>query len=202
MLEEILAYISSLDISWIYVILFFFSFIENVFPPSPSDVIVVVGASLIASTSIGFVPVLIITSLGSALGFILMYYVGYFLSEKVLRSGKLKFVSQDALHKTDEWFSKYGYWIILTNRFLPGTRSVISFFSGVHELHVLKTFLFALISAFLWNIIIIYFGMTLGNNVELIDYYLSTYSNIGIGLTILVLLIFGIRYLLKKKQNV
>jgi len=201
MLEEILIYISSLDSIWIYFILFFFSFIENVFPPSPSDVVVVVGASLIVSTSIGFIPVLFITSIGSALGFILMYYVGFFLSEKVLRSGKIKFVSKDALNKTDEWFSKYGYWIILANRFMPGTRSVISFFSGVHELHVLKTFLFALISAFLWNIIIIYLGMTLGNNVELIDYYLTTYSNAGIGLTILVCVIFVIRYFLKKKQN-
>jgi membrane protein DedA with SNARE-associated domain len=202
MLEEILVYISSLDAAWIYIILFFFAFIENVFPPSPSDVVVVVGASLIVSTSIGFVPVLLITSIGSALGFMVMYYVGYFLSEKILRTGKLKFISADALSKTDEWFSKFGYWIILANRFLPGTRSVISFFSGVHELHVFKTFLFALISAFLWNIIIIYLGMTLGNNVELIDYYLTTYSNIGIGLTILVVLIFTIRFLVKKKQNV
>ncbi len=201
MLEEILVYISSLDATWIYFILFFFSFIENVFPPSPSDVVVVVGASLIASTSIEFIPVLFITSIGSALGFILMFFVGYFLSEKVLRSGKLKFVSQDALHKTDEWFSKYGYWIILANRFMPGTRSVISFFSGVHELNVAKTFLFAFISAFFWNLIIIYLGMTLGNNVELIDYYLTTYSNIGIGITILVVGILGVRYILKKKQN-
>jgi membrane protein DedA with SNARE-associated domain len=201
MLEEILVYISSLEATWIYFILFFFAFIENVFPPSPSDVVVVVGASLIVSTSIGFVPVLFITSIGSALGFLVMYYVGFFLSEKVLRSGKIKFISKDALSKTDEWFSKYGYWIILANRFMPGTRSVISFFSGVHELHVFKTFLFALVSAFLWNFIIIYLGMTLGNNIELIDYYLTTYSNIGIGLTILVVIIFTIRFLVKKKQN-
>ena len=202
MLEEILVYISTLETTWIYFILFFFSFIENVFPPSPSDVVVVIGASLIVSTSIGFIPVLFITSIGSALGFIVMYYVGYFLSEKVLRTGKLKFVSQDALHKTDDWFSRFGYWIILGNRFMPGTRSVISFFSGVHELHVFKTFLFALISAFLWNILIIYLGMTLGNNVELIDYYLTNYSNVGFGLTILVIIFFVIKYYLKKKKNV
>ena len=96
MLEEILVFISSLDATWIYLLLFFFAFIENVFPPSPSDIVVVVGASLIATTSIEFIPVLFITSVGSAVGFILMYYVGYFLSERVLRSGKLKFVSQDA----------------------------------------------------------------------------------------------------------
>ena len=202
MLEEILVYISSLDDTWIYFILFLFSFIENVFPPSPSDVVVIVGASLIASTTIGFIPILFITSIGSALGFIVMYYVGYFLSEKVIRSGKLSFVNENALSKTDDWFSNYGYLIILANRFLPGTRSVISFFAGVHELHVFKTFVFALISAFAWNTIIIYLGMTLGNNVELIDYYLTTYSNIGIGITIIVALIFSIRYFIKKKKNV
>ena len=200
MLEEILLYIGSLDTVWIYLILFFFAFIENVFPPSPSDVVVVVGASLIASTSVGFIPVLLITSVGSALGFILMYYIGFFLSEKVLRTGRIKFIEKSSLEKTDAWFSKYGYWIILANRFLPGTRSVISFFSGVHELDVKKTFIFALISAFLWNILIIYVGMTLGNNVELIDYYLTTYSNIVVGVTILILLLL-IRFLIKKRKN-
>jgi len=201
MLEEIVAYLSSLDITWIYIILFFFSFIENIFPPSPSDVVVVVGASLIASTSIGFIPVLFITSIGSALGFILMYYVGLLLSEKVLRTNKLKFISPAALQKTDEWFAKYGYMIILANRFLPGTRSVISFFTGVHELNVFKTFLFALISAFLWNTIIVYLGMTLGNNIELIDYYLQTYSNIGLGITALIVLYFIVKYLIKRKTG-
>jgi membrane protein DedA with SNARE-associated domain len=202
MLEEILLYIGSLNNTWIYIILFFFAFIENIFPPSPSDVIVVVGASLIASNGLGFLPVLLITSIGSALGFILMYYVGFFLSEKVLRTEKLKFINQDALHKTDLWFAKYGYWIVLANRFLPGTRSVISFFSGVHELNVIKTFVFALISAFLWNVIIIELGMMLGNNVELIDYYLTTYSNVVVALTVIVLIILAVRYYFKKKKNV
>ena len=85
---------------------------------------------------------------------------------------------------------------------MPGTRSVISFFSGVHELNVIKTFVFALISAFLWNVIIIDLGMMLGNNVELIDYYLTTYSNIVIALTVIVLIILAVRYYFKKKKNV
>lgn len=201
MLEEIIAYVSSLDVTWIYFILFFFAFIENVFPPSPSDVVVIVGASLIATTTMGFIPVLFITSIGSALGFILMYYIGYFLSEKILRTGKLKFVNQEALHKTDKWFSKYGYWIIFANRFLPGTRSVISFFAGVHELKVGRTFLYSLISAFLWNVIIIYLGMTLGNNIPLIDYYLSAYSNIIVAITVVVILFFLIRYFVQKRKS-
>lgn len=201
MLQEILTYIGSLDTSYIYLVLFFFAFIENVFPPSPSDVVVVIGASLIASTGVEFLPVLLITSIGSALGFILMYFVGFYLSEHILRRGKLKFISQESLNKTDEWFSKYGYWLILANRFLPGTRSVISFFSGVHELHLGKTFINALISATLWNTLIIFMGMELGNNAEKIDYYLTTYSNIVVGLTVLVAVIILVRYWIYKKRK-
>jgi membrane protein DedA with SNARE-associated domain len=201
MLEDIILYMGSVGPGWIYVVLFFFSFIENVFPPSPSDVVVVVGATLIASTSLGYLPVLFITSLGSALGFILMYYAGKLFGDKVIRSGKLKFLSEEDISKTDLWFTKYGYKLILANRFLPGTRSVISFFAGMYELELGKTFIFASISAFAWNAIIIYLGMVLGNNVEQIDYYLSTYSTIIIILTVIVILIFAVRYFIKRARG-
>ncbi len=201
MLESVLTYIASLDLVWIYFVLFFFAFIENIFPPSPSDVVVIVGATLISSTELGFLPLLFITSIGSALGFILMYYMGFLLSEKVLRSGKLKFINKEAIDKTDRWFSKYGYWLILANRFLPGTRSVISFFAGVSELNVFKTFILAAISAFCWNFLIVNLGMWLGNNLALIDYYLSTYSKIIIILTIIAAIAFIFRYFYRKKKN-
>ncbi len=201
MLESALQLIQSVEPGYIYLVLFFFAFIENVFPPSPSDVVVIVGATLIASTPIGFIPVLILTSVASALGFILMYGVGYFFGEKILRKGKIKFIHKDDLEKTDRWFARYGYWLILANRFLPGTRSVISFFSGVHELNMLRTFLFASISAFAWNALIIYFGMQLGTNIPLIDYYLTAYSKIIIGITALVIIIFVIRFFKKRKRS-
>ncbi len=201
MLEQILTHLNSIDPVWIYFILFFFSFIENVFPPSPSDVVVIIGSTLIASTSLGFAPVLFITSIGSALGFILMYYLGKLFGEKILRSGRLKFVDEQSLYKVDVWFRKHGYKLILANRFLPGTRSVVSFFSGMHELHLLKVFIFSAISAFMWNAVIIYMGMKLGQNVEKIDSYLSAYSNIIIALTLIVIIFFVIRYFLKRGKK-
>lgn len=201
MLEEILSYISTVDTEVIYLILFFFAFVENVFPPSPSDVVVVVGASLIASTDLSYIPILLITSIGSAMGFVLMYYVGMLFGEKLLRRGKIKFIHRDDIEKADRWFNKWGYKLILANRFLPGTRSVISFFSGVHELNVWHTFLYAAISAFLWNALIIWLGMIVGNNVQLIDYYLSTYSTaIGI-LTVIVFAVILIRIFWRKKKE-
>ncbi|HEX2961466.1 MAG: DedA family protein [Ignavibacteria bacterium] len=203
MLEDIIAYISSLSPFWVYITLFFFSFIENVFPPSPSDVVVIFGASLITGGDqhIGFIPVLLITSLGSSAGFMLMYYVGMTLGEKAVRHKKLKFISPESIAKTDEWFKKYGYKLIIFNRFMPGTRSVISFFSGFSELDAKKTFIYATISAFAWNVIIIWLGVILGNNIEAIDKYLAIYSNAVIGLTLLAVLAIVIRQILLKQKR-
>ncbi|MBU0475716.1 MAG: DedA family protein [Bacteroidetes bacterium] len=201
MLESTLLFMSHLDPILIYLILFLFAFTENIFPPSPSDVVVVVGASLIATTTLEFIPVLLITSFGSSLGFMLMYLVGKLFGEKIIRSGKLKFITQEGLSNTDIWFNKWGYKLIVANRFLPGTRSVISFFAGVYELELIKTFVFSTISAFAWNVLIIEVGMFLGNNVESIDYYLSTYSLIGSIIAAVVILYFALKYYLKRKRN-
>lgn len=192
---------SNLDPALIYLVLFFFAFIENLFPPSPSDVVVVVGASLIATTSLEFIPVLIITSFGSSIGYMLMYLMGKLFGEKIIRSGRISFITQEGLSNTDIWFNKWGYKLILANRFMPGTRSVISFFTGVYELEVLRTFIYSTISAFAWNMLIIYAGMLLGNNVEIIDYYLSTYSKIGIGISIFIIGFFVVKYFLGKKKK-
>lgn len=201
MLEQLFAYLQTLDPVWVYFVLFFFSFIENVFPPAPSDFVVIIGAALIAGTSFGFIPILVITSIGSAMGFILMYYLGKLFGEKILRTGRLKFVDQDSLFRIDNWFRKYGYELIIANRFLPGTRSVISFFSGMHELKITKTFIYSAISAFAWNAVIIYAGMKLGQNIEKIDYYMTAYSNIILSLTLLVIAFFIFRFFYKRRKR-
>ncbi|NMB81825.1 MAG: DedA family protein [Ignavibacteria bacterium] len=201
MLQDIVNFISTLDPTLIYLTLLFFSFIENIFPPSPSDVVVVIGSTLIAKTAIGFIPILLITSFGSATGFIVMYYVGEYLGEKLLRKGKLKFIKQESLEKADIWFHKYGYKLILINRFVPGTRAVMSFFSGVHRLKPLPTFIYAAISSFFWNTILIWLGVLLGQNVSLIDYYLNTYSHIILIITAVVVIYILYKFWKRKKSK-
>ncbi len=201
MLQEIISYISTLDPALIYVVLFFFAFIENIFPPSPSDFVLLVGATLISKSTLGFIPILLLTSVGSAIGFIVMYLIGEFFGEKVLRSGKFKFIKQESLDKADRFFHKYGYNIILINRFLPGTRAVVSFFSGVHKLKPTRTFIYAGVSSFVWNAILIFLGIQLGNNLELVDKYLSEYSQIILAITAIIIIIVLVRFWVKKKKS-
>jgi membrane protein DedA with SNARE-associated domain len=200
MLEQIISYIGSLSPILIYLVLFFFSFLENIFPPSPSDIVIIVGSTLIAHSAIGFIPILILTSIGSALGFIVMYYIGEYLGVKLIRSGKFKFITKELLDKADAFFHKHGYNIILINRFMPGTRAVVSFFCGVHRLKPTRTFIYAGVSSFLWNALLIFLGLQLGKNLDLVDKYLSKYSQIILGLTVLLIIFFIIKFWLKKKK--
>ena len=201
MFESILNQISSFPPVWIYITLFLFAFVENVFPPSPSDFVVVVGGSLIATGTIDFIPTLILTSLGTIIGFMVLFYIGSTVDKKVIHSGKFKFIPVDAIDKVEIWFKKYGYGIILANRFMPGTRAVISFFAGLSHLDVKKTIILSTISAFAWNALILYLGYIFGDNVELVDQYLTTYTNIVIGITVVVALFFIIRFYLRKKKS-
>ncbi len=201
MIEHVLDFISQLTPFWIYIALFFFSFIENVFPPSPSDLVIVVGGSLIGTGELHFIPTLLITTAGSVIGFMTLFYIGTQLDRRVIQAGKIKFISVEALTKVELWFKKWGYWIILANRFLPGTRSVISFFAGLSELEFKKTAVLATVSAFIWNAIIIYLGLLFGNNIEVIDSYLSTYSNIAWGITGIAAVLIALGFIIKKRKT-
>jgi len=201
MLEQIISYIGTLDPALIYLVLFFFAFIENIFPPSPSDFVVLFVATLIAKSTLGFIPILLITSIGSGVGFIVMYLIGEFFGEKILRKGRFKFIKEESLNKADLFFHKYGYNIILINRFLPGTRAVVSFFCGVHRLKPARTFVYAAVSSFFWNALLIFLGIKLGENLELVDYYLSQYSHIILILTALILTFVLIKFWMKKKKS-
>ncbi len=201
MFENILTDISRLTPFWLYVVLFFFSYIENVFPPSPSDLVVIIGGSLISTGTIHFLPTLILTTVGSVLGFMTLYLFGSQLDKKIIRAGKIKFISIEALDKVEKWFIKYGFGIILANRFMPGTRSVISFFAGLSELDAKKTVILSTISALIWNSIIIYAGILFGNNIPMVDKYLSAYSNIVLIITAAVVVILILKYFLSKRKK-
>jgi len=203
MIENILSHISDMSPFLIYLVLFLFSYVENVFPPSPSDLVVVIGGSLIATDAINFIPTLILTTVGSVLGFMTLYYLGSQVDKKVIRAGKMKFISAQAVDTAEKWFNKWGYTVIIANRFLPGTRSVISFFAGLSELKVLRTVILATVSAFVWNAIIIYLGTIFGNNIELVDFYLSRYQTVVLILTGVAILFFVIKhFFFNKKKSV
>ncbi|MEO8232149.1 MAG: DedA family protein [Ignavibacteriota bacterium] len=201
MFETILSEFSNFTPFWIYLTIFFFAYIENLFPPSPSDMVVVIGGSLVATGYLHFIPTFLFATAGSLLGFLTAFIIGWQFDKKLIHSGKIKFINVQSFEKVEKSFRKYGYYLIVANRFLPGTRTVISFFAGMSRLNVNKTTVLSLISSAIWNTILIYLGITFGKNIDLIDGYLKTYSNIILIITGLVILVFIVRYFIKKRKT-
>lgn len=201
MIEELLARISGLTPILIYILLFTFAYIENLFPPSPSDMVIVIGGSLIGTGYLSFVPALVFSTGGSTAGFLTAFAIGWQLDKKLLHSGKLKFITVEAVERVENAFRKFGYYLIVANRFLPGTRAVISFFGGMSRLNVHKTLILSALSSLLWNIVLLYLGIMFGKNVGVVDKYLKTYSNIVVAVSVAIVVFFVVRYFINKKKK-
>jgi membrane protein DedA with SNARE-associated domain len=201
MLESAIEFVQQLSPLGVLLFACLITFTENVFPPSPSDLILVFCGTLVGLGTVGFVPLTLMATLGSTIGFAVMYWFGLKFETNAVEKKKLKFIPEEAIYKVEGWFQKWGYWLIVVNRFMSGTRAVISFFAGMSRLNFLKTLSLSAVSALLWNGILVFMGMKLGENWRIIGEYLSTYGTIiGIILAI-VAIFFALRWFLKKKKS-
>ncbi|MCK9209410.1 MAG: DedA family protein [Ignavibacteriaceae bacterium] len=200
MFEHLFASLSTYNPILIYGLIILIPFIENLFPPSPSDIVLVLAGSLIVNGPINFFVALILSTVGSEIGFMVVYYIGQQTDRKIVHAGKLKFISPEAVIKAEQWFVKYGYALILFNRFLAGIRAVISFFAGLSELNVKRTFIYSTISAIAWNAILLALGILFGYNLSSIDQFLSNYTYRILIVSAIVAIYFLARYLLKRKD--
>jgi membrane protein DedA with SNARE-associated domain len=194
-MEQFVNFLASLNPIWIYCVAGGIAYIENIFPPLPSDVILVAAGSLAGLGRVDFAVLLIISTLGSTAGFVTMFKVGDWFGIRILETGKLKYIPLEKVHKVEAWFKTYGYWVVIANRFLAGTRAVISFFTGMSELSLWRTTLLSSLSSLLWNFILLYAGRELGKNWKEISFYLETYGKVvSIFVILLILLFVGRNY--------
>ncbi|MEL7833801.1 DedA family protein [Fodinibius sp. Rm-B-1B1-1] len=190
-IQEAVQLINTLPPLSIYLVFFLVAYVENIVPPIPGDVLVAFGGYLAAESVIGLVPVLILTTIASVVGFMSMYWIGSrwgtLIEKKKNKFWLLRFIPIKYLNKVQNWMQRWGMGVVLANRFLAGTRSVISLTAGLSHTRISSTIIYSTISSLLWNGILLGFGWVVHENWQLIGKYLSIYGRIilaGIGLFI------------------
>jgi membrane protein DedA with SNARE-associated domain len=186
---------------WVLIISFFITFLENVFPPAPCDSILVFTGTLVGIGVVGFVPLMLFATAGSTLGFIVMFWLGRQFGIRVIRSNRIKFINEDNIKKPEKWLNKYGYYLISINRFLSGTRGVLSFLAGISKMKSTPTFLAAGVSALVWNILLIYLGLALGENWQLANEYIQDYGKIILPIAIVAVIAYIIFVIIKNNKK-
>jgi membrane protein DedA with SNARE-associated domain len=178
------AWMKALPPVWAYLTLLVIAYGENVMPPIPGDMVVVFGGYMAGLGLLDLGMVIVLSTVGGALGFMSMYAIGYRLGRSVLQPGRLRWLPQEQFETARRWIRRYGYGVVAANRFLSGARSVISLTVGMAQMSPWKTFGWCTVSAAVWTGLISYAGYSVGENWEIVVAYLRAY-----GRTVLVLLI-------------
>ena len=187
MLESLFSFIEQSPAWLVFLTVFLASYLENIFPPVPGDTILIFGAYLVGRGDLSFATAMVTTLLGSVLGFLTLYVAGYKYGRGFIYSKQQTWFSPSSIKRVEVLFEKWGYGVVLINRFLAGLRSVIGLFSGVGKLNIWKVIILATISSLLWNGTLIWLGSTIGENWELIGVYLKR-SNTAVTIIILIIL--------------
>lgn len=152
--------------------------VENVFPPIPSEIILpLAGFNSSMGTMNVFLAILFAT-IGSVVGALILYYVGYFFGEDRVRYivrnwGKWLGFKESDVDKADEWFDRYGGVAVMVCRVVPIVRSLISIPAGLRKMPMPTFVLFTTLGSLTWNTILIFAGYLLGDNWELVEEYVS-----------------------------
>ncbi|MFQ5569784.1 MAG: DedA family protein [Rhodothermales bacterium] len=187
---------------WAYLIILVIAYGENVVPPIPGDLVVVFGGYLVGLGRLNFFIVVLLATLGGAMGFMTMYALGARVGQAVLDPNRYRWLPKRHVFKARDWLQRWGYGVVAANRFLSGARSVISLTVGMAHMNAWRTALFATLSAAVWTFMITFAGYKVGENWEVVSVYLRRYGQIILAVIVLVIgFQVGRTYLRRKRRK-
>lgn len=179
--------------------------IENVFPPIPSEVILTFGGFMTSNTNMTITGVIIVSTIGSVIGAIILYLLGRLLTKERLyklvdgKIGKiLRFKKQD-IDKSEEWFSKKGKSTVLFCRFIPMVRSLISIPAGMTKMEFSLFLIYTIIGSAIWNSVLTYLGFAAGSAWESVAKYVDNFAKITLIMFACVVCVCG--FIVYKKRK-
>jgi membrane protein DedA with SNARE-associated domain len=175
---------------------------ESMIIPLPSELVMPFAGWLVAQGKFNLYLVILFSTLGSIIGSFISYYLGYYGGNQlVLRWGKYFLLDDDDLRFTEKWFSRRGELTILIGRFVPVVRHLISIPAGIGKMDLKKFTLYTIIGAGIWNTILIWVGLKLGENWESLRRYSESFTLPIIIIIILALVYFIIKRIGDKKKK-
>jgi membrane protein DedA with SNARE-associated domain len=183
-------------------------FLENLFPPIPSELIMPLAGytATFPNTQIQVIPAIIVGVVGTILGAIPWYYAGLLLGKNRLqllvnRYGKWIGISGDDIDKSVNWFNKHGSKAVLFGRLVPGIRTLISIPAGISKMPLIPFFLYSTFGTIGWVSLLTYAGYFLGKNYKLVEDYIDVITKV-VGAILLIAIASFIGYRLWKRSQI
>ncbi|MFV3075546.1 DedA family protein [Niveispirillum fermenti] len=158
-------------------------FLENVFPPIPSELIMPLGGFLAAQGKMDPFLVVLVGTAGSVLGGLPWYYLGRFFGHDRLialseRFGFIMTMDPPDVEKAFSWFSRHGAKAVLFGRLIPAIRTLISVPAGMAAMGMPKFLLLTTLGSLVWTSILTGAGYALESQYEVVESYVDPVSKI------------------------
>lgn len=199
LVNQIALFIEDLIAAIGYPGIFGIMFLENVFPPIPTDPLMPFAGILASQGRLNVWGVWFAAIAGAITGSLVLYGVGARLGEPAVRAlirryGRYVQITEEQLDRALALFSRYGGGFVFLGRGLPVLRSAVSLTAGMSRMGLPKFIFYsgtmsALVTGF-WT----YAGYTLGENWQTILDGLNRYQSVLIVLGGVLLAAVGVYF--------
>lgn len=173
---DFVAWLQTLPPLGIYAVLLAVAYGENLVPPIWGDTIIVLCGSLVGLGVLDFVPALALATVGGALGFMTVFWIGGRLGSAIHDPSRLRWIPRAPLAQAERWLERWGYGVVALNRFLAGARSVVGLLAGASGLRTAPTAVAATLSAAAWSALLVWGGSVVGGEWERVLEWLQVYG--------------------------
>ena len=147
--------------------IFLLILIENVFPPIPSEAVLLFGGALTVSSTLNIPGVVAAATAGSLAGAVVLYALG-----RCLQAARLKALFAGRFGRILHLKPEY----VLLCRCVPLLRSIISIPAGFAKMGLPSFLLLTLIGSTVWNAVLVGIGAMLGTAWDMALPYLDQYT--------------------------
>ncbi|OTG92037.1 DedA family protein [Acinetobacter sp. ANC 3813] len=179
-------------------------FLDNVFPPIPSEIIMPSAGYTASQGQLLLIGVIIAGCIGSLAAAAVLYWVGRQFSHAAIfrfvdRYGKYLFIKSADVEKSLAWFEHYGHRIVFVGRMVPAVRSLISIPAGMSRMPFWKFMFYSSLGTIIWTTFLAYVGFYFGENQAMMH---QIFSQVGyVIMAIVVVIILWILYRRYQRKN-
>ena len=165
-------------------------FLENVFPPIPSELVMPLAGFNAAQGNMSLVAIFLWGTLGSVLGAWLWYEVGRRLGQARLerfidRYGVWLTLDREDVQGAIDWFRRHDKGATFFGRMIPGVRTLISVPAGLSGMGLTQFMIYTTAGSAIWNVALIAAGYLLEANYDLVETWLNPVTNVIIAIIVI-----------------
>lgn len=197
-LEQIHLWLEQIIITLGYTGIMVVMFLESLFPPIPSELLMPFAGSLASQGHFSFSGILLAGTAGSLLGALTLYYLGQYVGEPLIRTfirryGHYLFMAERDLNRSLDLFEQYSASIVFFGRFIPLIRSLISVPAGMNRMPLGRFVFFTALGSGLWNGLMSYIGVILGENWAELLIFVKQYEILVVATLVALILFFVLK---------